>query len=54
MIVTSAAWTLKQDWPIDSTVYVDDMTWDDGNDTLCTLNIPPETIFRVAGASKAL
>ncbi|XP_005747971.1 dnaJ homolog subfamily C member 24 isoform X3 [Pundamilia nyererei] len=23
------AWTLKQDWPIDSTVYVDDMTWDD-------------------------
>uniref|UniRef100_A0AAZ1Y2D4 J domain-containing protein n=1 Tax=Oreochromis aureus TaxID=47969 RepID=A0AAZ1Y2D4_OREAU len=25
------AWTLKQDWPIDSTVYVDDMTWDDAH-----------------------
>ena len=33
-----SAQELKQDWPVDSAVYLEDMTWDQGNDTPCTPN----------------
>lgn len=32
---------LKQDWPVDSTVFLEDMTWEQGNYQTC---IPKHTV----------